>query len=42
MNLFPVFVDLNTVTIEFALSNNLFPVKLEKGWGMMTKQIQAM
>ena len=39
MNLFPIFVNLNTVTIEFALSNHLFSVKLDKGSDMMTKQI---
>jgi hypothetical protein len=42
MNLFPIFVDLNTVTIKFALSNYLFSMKLEKEKGVMTKQIQAM
>jgi hypothetical protein len=39
MNLFPFFVNLNTVTIEFALSNHLFSMKLDTGSGMTTKQI---
>ena len=39
MNLFPIFVNLNTVTIKFALSNHLFSMKLDKGSGMMTKKI---
>jgi hypothetical protein len=42
MDLFPVFVDLDTVTIEFALSNHLFSMKLGKGRGMITEPIQEM
>lgn len=30
MNLFPILVNLNTVTVKFALSNHLFSVKLKR------------